>query len=919
MARLPSGTVTFLFTDIEGSTRLVQRNPVGYGEALSDHRRLLRAAFAAAGGRELGTEGDSFFVVFERARDAVVAAAQAQRAIASHPWAAGLEIKVRMGIHTSEPTAGPDPYTGVGVHRAKRICSAAHGGQVLLSKAARALVEDAPEGVRVRGLGRYRLKDLDHPDELFDLVIAGLPGDFPPPATVETLDRRARLPLPPSLTLGRDRDLDAIAERLRADAVRLLTLTGPGGVGKTRLAIEVARRLADEYADGAYFVDLSVIANGREIAAAITRGLGAPIREGEPVGEALVRFLAARRLLLVVDNLEHVLTGTALLGELLAHCPTLTILATSREPTRLAAEQVHAVDGLEVPPVSAPAPVLEGYGSVALFRARASARDPGFVLDAGSAPHVGEICRRLDGLPLALELAAARVGLLSPAELAARLDGALALLVGGARDAPERQRTLRATIDWSVRLLTEPERSALWYLAVFAAGATIDAVERVTGASLDTLDALVAKHLVARRGDRLAMLDTVRDYALEQLAADPARDAVLARLVEWSLAFVQEASPHVVRADRERWMPRLDAELPNVYVALDWALGHHRTERAFELVRGLALYWWQTHHAEDGLHWIDLALEQSDDADPGLTGWVLLTRARLVGWRLPERHGDDLRAALRLFRACDDAAGIAVCLAHWADLESLRGHFRQAAALADEASAAARRTDDPDVVSLVLGLTAMSADYMQTVQRARSALVAIRRAGDLLREATLCNSCGYQALANGRYDDADAWLGAGLRAGEQLLALGLLFTIRTNLALVRLFVGDFDAAAEGFSAALELSRQAGTENLIDETLLGLAAVEAVRCDPGRAARLAGAAALRQVTRSVDEERVWTRLYDNYLDPARERHGPQRWDEDARADGPLTAHEAIDLALRRGRFAPRATSTATAAVSAIEPA
>jgi len=392
------------------------------------------------------------------------------------------------------------------------------------------------------------------------------------------------------------------------------------------------------------------------------------VREGEAVEAALLRFLASRHLLLVLDNLEHLVEGAPLVAELIGACPELTVLATSREPTRLSAERLYPVYRLDVPAASPPASsvALERYGAVAMFCDRATARDPSFALTEVNAPHVREICRRLDGLPLALELAAARCGLLSAAELAARLDRALAVLVGGARDAPKRQRTLRATIDWSYNLLTSKERRAFAHMAVFAGGATVAAAEAITGASLDTLDSLVAKQLVAHRDERLVMLETLREYALERLAEDPDADAVELRLAEWCREFAREATPHLPQADRVTWLTRLDAEFPNILAALSWAREQRRSELLLELLGEIGDYWWHTNRWHEGLTWFNAALEHTPSAYDHARAKALPYRARLTdAHQSYEELRGDLEASLSLFRACDDAVESPPASATW--------------------------------------------------------------------------------------------------------------------------------------------------------------------------------------------------------------------------------------------------------------
>ena len=919
---LPAGTVTLLFSDIEGSTRLLEHLGDGYADVLDEHRAIVRDAVATHGGHELRTEGDAFFVVFARAGDAVRAAVAAQRALAACAWSAGVTVRVRMGLHTGEPRVAGWDYVGIDVHCAARICSAAHGGQVVVSEATERILAAQPiEGLGLHDLGEHRLKDLSRPMRLYQIVADGLTADYPP---LRALDGPPMsLPgqwAPGTALFGRDDDLDDLALLVHDRRNRLVTLVGPGGVGKTRLAIEAARRVGGDFADGARFVALAAVSDVRDVSSAIARALAAPVREDERAQAALLRFLSGRQLLLVLDNFEQLVEGAPLVADLIAACPEVTVLVTSREPMRLAAERVHPVRPLEVPDASASGAAieLERYGAVAMFCDRARAHDPAFALDLSSALPVAEICRRLDGLPLALELAAARLGLLSAPELAARLDRALGVLVGGARDAPERQRTLRAAIDWSYRLLTPEERSAFAHMAVFAGGATVTAAEAVTRASLDTLDSLVAKQLLARRDERLLMLETVREYALERQAEDPDRDAVQERLATWCLEFLREATAHLVGADRVPWLAKLDAELPNALAALSSALEQHDAELALQLVEALGDYWWHTHHSEAALRWIDAALELGRDASPRLRAAALLNRGRLTDVRRSDKpNRDDLHASLELYRACDDARGIAACLIHLAFAETFVGNYDQATALSEQAVRYAERAqDEAAIASARVSWARSGAGYEDVASRARSAMPYLHRVGNLDQLARICGTAGYAAIAECRYREALAWLDEALDAARRLDDSSGLFAVHGNQGLARLFLHEPEDAGQHFCDALAVCREAGHEDDagVDEALLGLAAVEASRGQLARAARLTGAAQAHQARRGfVDEQIVRSRLIDD-IAPARHRYGPERWDLAEREGADLTVHDAIDLALERGRFAPAATTTPTATAS-----
>jgi class 3 adenylate cyclase len=397
MAELPSGTVTFLFTDIEGSTRLLTRLRGRYLEILAEHQRLLRGAFNAYGGREVHTEGDAFFVAFARASDAIAAAVAGQRALASESWPEGVKVRVRMGVHTGEAAISMDDYVGLDVHRAARICSAGHGGQVVVSNSSRALVaDDLPQDASFSDLGEHRLKDLDRPEHLFQVVAGDLRRHFPRLSSMSPGSGGANgLPPRPNRTIGRDDDVRAIADRLSVRGVRLLTLTGPGGVGKTRLGLEAARAVKGGFADGAYFVSLAALRRPEDVPAAIVDTLAIVMLSGESADQAAERFLAAKRLLLVVDNFEHLLAAAPFIGRLLDACPALAVLATSREPLSLHAEERYPVSPLAVPARATPedAATLAGVDAVALFCERVRAGDPGFGLAESNAAAVAEICR----------------------------------------------------------------------------------------------------------------------------------------------------------------------------------------------------------------------------------------------------------------------------------------------------------------------------------------------------------------------------------------------------------------------------------------------------------------------------------------------------------------------------------------------
>src|SRR5713101_1591906 len=480
MRDLPTGTITLLFTDIEGSTHLLQRVGERYAELLNECRTLLRTAFHTYHGHEVDTQGDAMFAAFARASDALLAAVAAQRELALHSWPSAVAVRVRMGLHTGEPSRVVEGYVGLDVHYAARIMSAAHGGQVLLSQTTRDLVEhDLPEGLSLRDLGEHHLKDLEQAVHLYQAVITGLPADFPP---LRTHDRRSdTLPVQLTPLIGREHEVTAVVRLLRREKVRLVTFTGPGGTGKTRLALQVASELADVFVGGVFFVSLASISDPMLVMSTIARALGIRDGVGQPVLARLVEVLQQKQVLLFLDNFEQVVEAAPQVADLLISCPQLKLLVTSREVLHVRAEHEFAVPPLELtdPAHLSELAAIARSPSVALFLQLAQAVKPEFRLAITNARAVAEICVRLEGLPLAIELAAARMKLLSPPLLLTRLGRRLAMLTGGSRDVPARQQTLRNTIEWSYQLLNAREQRLFRWLSVFVSGCTLQAAEAV--------------------------------------------------------------------------------------------------------------------------------------------------------------------------------------------------------------------------------------------------------------------------------------------------------------------------------------------------------------------------------------------------------------------------------------------------------
>jgi predicted ATPase/class 3 adenylate cyclase len=523
---LPRGTVTFLFTDVERSTRLLQELGVeGYAAALDEHRGLLREAFARHGGVEVDVEGEEFLVAFPTAPGALAAARELTEALTSGP------IRVRVGVHTGTPLLTAEGYVGVDVHRVARISAAGHGGQVLVSESTAALVEEP-----LRPLGLHRLKDLLEPVRLFQIG----EGDFPAPASLG----RTNLPVQPTEFLGRERELAQVLSLLRNSQVRLLTLTGAGGTGKTRLALQAAADAADDFPDGVFWVSLQALGDPALVEPTIAAVVGAT--------NGLAEHLGSRRALLLLDNFEHVIAAAHALRDVCARSPDLKLLVTSREPLHLAAEREYAV------------PPMHEREAVALFGERARAVKSDFVVDED----VLEICRRLDCLPLALELAAARTKALSTKDLLRRLNKRLPLLTGGPRDAPERQRTLRATIAWSYELLAPEEQRLFAGLAVFAGGCTLEAAEEVCETDIDAIAALVDKSLLRREGQRYFQLEVIGEYALERLEESGDLELLRRRHAEYYLELARSVQDLIRSPQAAALLDQLERDHENLRVAL---------------------------------------------------------------------------------------------------------------------------------------------------------------------------------------------------------------------------------------------------------------------------------------------------------------------------------------------------------------
>jgi predicted ATPase len=756
----PVGTVTFLFTDIEGSTRLVRQFGGRYPDVLQDHRAQLRRAFQSSGGVEMGTEGDALFYVFSTAAAAVDAALDGQTALEDG------QVRVRMGLHTGEPQLTAEGYVGIDLHLAARICSAAHGGQVLLSATTRALVD-----IDVRDLGDHRLKDFGAPQRLYQLGHA----DFPPLRTLGVSD----LPLSSVPFVGRASEREAVAQLLREH--RLVSLVGPGGAGKTSLALQVAADTSAEFEHGVVWVPLDTVREPELVEPAIALALGGP--------DSVADHLAGRRLLLVLDNFEQVVDAAApLLSTLLSRAAGLTLLVTSREALRLAAEYEY------------PVPPLPQEDAVALFAQRARSITPGFRPDSD----VAEICRRLDGLPLAIELAAARTRSMSTVQILDRLGARLQLLTTGARDLPERQRTLRATIDWSHDLLSHDERLLFARLSVFSGGSTLEAAEEICDASLDGLESLVSKSLVVHTRDRIMMLETIREYAAVRFDESGDVDVLRTRHAHFFLRFAEEGALEEERQDSEARVRRLNDEHSNLRGALEHFRRVDETELEVRLVAAVWRFWFDQGRWDETTQIVQRAVALRSGATKASV--TVLQGAAWTSWR----RGDDVAGinfaeeALQLSQTLGDplltSTSLRILGACLGD-----SNRERAAAAYEESAAIAESIGDLNGLSASLNNLALVATW----------------AGDYQRALSLFQ----RALTASR-----AW---GSDRGTSISLM--------NLSESERKLGDYASARRHLEESFALARRLGIREVEVESLYGLAAVATSAGEHQKAAVLLGAA------------------------------------------------------------------------------
>ena len=789
-ATLPTGTVTFLFTDIEGSTRLWQAFPAAMKEALARHHALLQEAIDAHNGYVFQIVGDAICASFRTAADGVAAALAAQHTLARESWGETGPLRVRMALHTGSTDIRAGAYrsgeyaSGLTLSRASRLLSAGHGGQILLSHATEELVrDDVPSHISLRDLGERRLRDLVRAERIFQVVGPDLPSEFPPLKTLDAMPNN--LPVQVTSFVGREREIREVTGLV--GETRLLTLRGPGGTGKTRLSLQIAANLIETFVDGVWFVELAPLYDPALVPQAVASALSVREEAGHPLLDTLTEYLRARSVLLILDNCEHLVDACARLADaLLRNCPRLKVLASSREALATAGEVTYRVPSLSLPDPRhlPPTERLTDYEGVRLLVERAGAIKPGFKLTDENAAAAVQICHRLDGIPLAIELAAARLKALSPQEIVEHLDERFRLLTAGSRTVMPRHQTLRGLIDWSYELLSEPERSLLRRVAVFAGGWNLRAAEAVDADALDLIDRLVDKSLVIADEEdgetRYRLLETIRQYGLEKLREAGEEAIIRNRHRDFYLALAEGAAPHLQGPDQATWFRRLETAHDNFRTALRWSLDDADIEASFRFGAALDLFWDTHGHITEGRQWLEQTVARAGELPATTT--VRSRRAHAgalaAAARMAARQSDFLRAkalyseSLELWRAVDDRGAIAEVLNNLGDMVRQLGDRRQGKTMIGESLALFREVADKRGIAHALSNLAeillTEGDQRQAKRLFEESLPLFRATADSRGLSHGLNNLGGILTREGDYTGAQTLYQDGLRLAEEL-------------------------------------------------------------------------------------------------------------------------------------------------------
>jgi predicted ATPase/class 3 adenylate cyclase len=860
-ADLPEGRVTFLFTDVEGSTKLLERHPADYGRLIARHHELLEDAVNQRGGVVFETIGDAVYAAFAEPASAVAAAAEAQLALGSEDWSPLEAVKVRMGLHTGDVERRGAHYFGPALYRCARLMATAHGGQVVVSQATADLASGSlRRGEQLIDLGLHQLKDLREPERVYQLAREGLESEFPPLRSAG--GRPNNLPSDVKTFVGRQHELEVLGELLRSPDVRVVTLTGAGGSGKTRLALRAAESLLEPFRDGVFLVDLAPLADAQLVTGTIASVLGVPPTAGRDAIDSLVTHLSGKELLLVLDNFEHVATAAPDVAAIVASAAPVRMLVTSRTPLRIQGERELRVQPLPLPEADAPLQEVVRSPAVQLFVERAREIRGDFELTEDNADAVSEISRRVDGLPLAIELAASRTRLLSPRALLERLADRLALLTGGASDLPARQRTLRDTIGWSYDLLEEPERALLPRLGVFRGGCSLDAAESVCGNdALPSLSALAEHSLLEVRWNELGepryeLLETVAEFARQRLGESGEADDLARRHAAYFADLAEAAEPSLYSDARGPWLRRLAEDRDNIRAALAWSVEQDEAAVGLRILAALWLWWWTAF--TEGLAWADrlLALPSGAEPTPARAGALFTAEICWAGAgdlptirRYTEEAiavsrslGDDRWLALSQALGAGALAGLTPS-GEFVGIEHSKGLARLRA-VSEEAIEIGQRTGDPWVAAwtkMISGLIALLAGDPPTARMwASDAMAEFGELGDSWSRASASVSLAFALLQLGELEAAQEALDGSVPAlvdvGDLKMASGCLIAH----GLIARFSGAADEAERRYGEALELCVRTGDPANAPVCLEGMAAALA-SSEPEAAARLLGAA------------------------------------------------------------------------------
>lgn len=912
MSNLPSGTITILFTDIEGSTRLLQQLGEKYATLIAEHNLLLREASETNNGRVMGLEGDSFFVVFPRALDAINAVVQSQRALATHAWPEAVTVRVRMGLHTGEPQISALGYVGIDVHRAARIAAAGHGGQVLLSQATYDLVQSQlPESVTIRDLGEHRLKDLRQPKHLYQLVMEGLPSDFPPLKSLK-VSIQNNLPIQLTSFIGREKELKEVRQSLSEH--RLVTLTGPGGSGKTRLSLQVATEMLESFQDGVFFVALAPISDPGLVASTIAQALSVSETAGKSIVDSLKDYLQSKSSLLLLDNFEQVISAAPLVSELLTAGSELKILVTSREGLRVQGEHEYAVPPLPLPNLTE-LPSLEAltqYAAVGLFVQRAQAVKPDFHITNETAHTVAEICYRLDGLPLAIELAAARIKLMPPNAMLARLENRLEFLTSRSRDLPARQQTLRNAIAWSYDLLNEHEQKFFRRLSVFVGGCTYDAIEVVaehhSTFALDQVGSLLDKSFLREieglNGEpRFVMLELLREFGLEQLAASGEGETIRLRHASFFLVLSEQAESKLESAEQLDWINRMEQEHDNLRAALEWSkTAEGAGEICLRLAGTLGLFWEARGYFTEGRERLSAVLSSGIAQGRTADRAKLLARAAELAYRQSDYAAtvEFAEESLAIGREVGDKPGTASVLIKLANAATEAGDYETASGFLEEALTIWQELDDKHGIAralISLGWAALRpGDYQLANARLEQALAISRELEDTRSIAFELSGLGEVALRQGNYPRATQLLEESLELRRQLGNKWGVGVSLGTLGWVAIHEGDWKRAVDRLGESLQVRQEIGDKGGSAWCLERLAEVALAQGNPEKAVRLLSAASALRISIGSVIDPVDQPEYKNRRSALLTELGEERfaivWEE-GRA---LTMEQAITYAL-----------------------